>query len=388
MIKRLLEKDIARLCRQYPAVAILGARQVGKTTLAKKIASSQSRKMLYLDLENPIDLRKLQDAYSFFADNHDKCIVIDEIQVRPELFSILRSAIDSDRKNGRFILLGSASPQLIKGVSESLAGRIAYRDLNPVFLNELPSKISQNKHWLRGGFPNALLARTDPIYLEWATNFIRSYIERDLSAIFHIEFTTSTLRRLLQMLAHVSGQLWNAEMVGRSLGITAPTVNRYVDYLEAAFIVRRLQPYATNTRKRLVKAPKVFIRDSGVLHGLLLLGNHTQLMGHPNAGNSWEGYVTEQIICAMPAGTEAFFYRTQAGAECDLVLVKGIAVIAAIEIKLSNAPVISKGFYNSIEDLKPKRAFILVPNTDSYKTKDGIEISSVQNFAVNILPKL
>lgn len=374
--------------RQYPAVAILGARQVGKTTLAKQIAASQKKPSLYLDLENPLDVRRLADPFTFLSANKDKCIIIDEVQTIPSLFAVLRSIIDEDRRNGRFILLGSASPQLVKGVSESLAGRIAYRELSPVNFIELPEKISRDKHWLRGGFPQPLLARNDKAATEWMSGFVRSYVERDLSFLFGVELTPNIIRRVLSMLAHVNGAVWNAEMMARSLGITAPTVNRYIDFLEGAFLVHRLPAFYVNTRKRLVKAPKVYIRDSGLLHQLSGVSNMLSLKGHPVVGSSWEGYIVEQVNQLKPAGTDLYYYRTQTGAEYDIVLANGIHPIACAEIKLNNAPHISKGNFQSIADLKTKKNFVVVPDIEEYKTKDGIIICNMRTFLAKYLPKL
>ncbi|HEX8356447.1 MAG TPA: ATP-binding protein, partial [Segetibacter sp.] len=281
MIERKLNNEIKGLLRRFPAVAILGARQVGKTTMAKQIASEQKKPTLYLDLENPLDVRRLEDPFTFLTDNKDKCIIIDEVQTIPSLFAVLRAVIDKDRRNGRFILLGSASPQLVKGVSESLAGRIAYRELSPVNLAELPGKISMNKHWLKGGFPSALLARSDKTAAEWINSFVRSYIERDLAYLFGVDLSGTTIGRLMSMLAHVNGSVLNVEMISRSLGVTAPTVNRYIDFLEGAFLVHRLPAFFINTRKRLVKAPKIYIRDSGLLHQLSNVPDVNTLMGHP-----------------------------------------------------------------------------------------------------------
>jgi uncharacterized protein len=388
MIQRQLQKEITALMKQYPAVAILGARQVGKTTLAKQIAASQKKPSLYLDLENPLDVRRLADPFTFLSANKDKCIIIDEVQTIPSLFAVLRSIIDEDRRNGRFILLGSASPQLVKGVSESLAGRIAYRELSPISFIELPEKISRDKHRLRGGFPQSLLARNDKAATEWMSGFVRSYAERDLSFLFGVELTNSIIRRILSMLAHVNGSVWNAEMMARSLGITAPTVNRYIDFLEGAFLVHRLPAFYVNTRKRLVKAPKVYIRDSGLLHQLSGVSNMLSLRGHPVVGSSWEGYIVEQVNQLKPAGTDLYYYRTQVGAECDMVITKGIHPIACAEIKLNNAPHISKGNFQSIADLKTKKNFVVVPDIEEYKTKEGIIICNMQTFFTKYLPKL
>jgi predicted AAA+ superfamily ATPase len=387
VIERRLHNEIKSLLRQFPAVAILGARQVGKTTMAKQIAAVQKRPTLYLDLENPLDVRRLEDPFTFLWDNKDKCIILDEVQTIPALFSVLRSVIDSGRRNGRFILLGSASPQLVKGVSESLAGRIAYRELSPVNLMELPEKISMQKHWLRGGFPSALLARSDKAAFEWINSFVRSYIERDLGNLFGVALSGSITGRLLSMLAHTQGSVWNAEMMGRSLGITAPTVNRYVDFLEGAFLVHRLPAFFINTRKRLVKAPKVYIRDSGLLHQLSNVANINTLKGHPVVGSSWEGYVVEQINQLKPAGTELYYYRTQAGAEYDIVLARGIKPVACVEVKLNNAPAISKGNFQSIEDLGTKKNFVVVPDAEEFRTKDGIVICNLQTLLTKYLTK-
>ncbi len=388
MIIRLLQAKVNALLKEFPAVTILGARQVGKTTLAKQVVASLKKETLYLDLENPLDYRKLEDAYSFLTENDDKCIIIDEVQTMPTIFSVLRSVIDAKRTNGRFILLGSASPRLVKGVSESLAGRISYQELSPVNLFELPEKTRMNRHWLRGGFPGALLARSDAAAMMWMNGFARSYIERDLGNLFGVNLSQFTIGRLMSMLAHVNGNPWNAEMIARSLGISAPTVNRYVDYLEAAFIVHRLPAFFTNAGKRLVKAPKVYIRDSGLLHHLSSVNNMNDLKGHPIVGASWEGYVIEQIYQLIPQNLQLFYYRTQAGAECDIVILKGMMPVACAEVKLSNAPSISKGYYQSIDDLGTKKNFIIVPEVEEYKTKDKVIICSLKVFLKKYFLKL
>ncbi|TMI91138.1 MAG: ATP-binding protein, partial [Bacteroidetes bacterium] len=380
--------EILSLLRQFPVVAIVGARQVGKTTLAHQIAAVQKRPSLYLDLENPLDLRRLADPYTFLTDNKDKCIIIDEVQTIPSLFSVLRSVIDEDRRSGKFILLGSASPQLVKGVSESLAGRIAYRELSTINFTELPKKITRDRHWLRGGFPTPLLARTENMAAEWMNNFIRSYVERDLSHLFGVDLTSNIISRLLNMLSHVNGTTWNAEMISRSLGITAPTVNRYIDFLEGAFLVHRLPAFFFNTRKRLVKAPKIYIRDSGVLHRLSNVQNIISLKGHPVVGSSWEGYVVEQVKQMKPKNMDMYYYRTQAGAEYDVVLAKGVHPVACIEIKLSNAPTISKGNLQSIADLKTKKNFVVVPDIEDYKTKEGIVICNIASLLTKHISRL
>ncbi len=389
MIFRQLQQHILNLLKEYPAIAVLGPRQVGKTTLVKTIVKQQKKKpMLYIDIEKPSDARKLNDAETFFHINKNSCVILDEVQIMPELFSILRPAIDEHRKPSRFILLGSASPQLIKGVSETLAGRIAYIELPPIGLLELPKHITQNKHWFRGGFPNALLAKSDESYKKWMDNFIKSYIERDLSFIFNIDFSSATMKNFWSMLAHANGNIWNAETFARSLGIAATTVNRYADYLEAAFIIHRLPAYFMNAKKRLVKAPKVYIRDSGLLHRLVDVQHATDLLGNLIVGASWEGYAVEQLYQNAPSTIRLFYYRTHAGAECDLVLVKGVKVVACIEIKFSNSPTVSKGFFESIKDLKPKYKFVITPSSDEYPYKEGIITTSLFKFLKNHLPSI
>jgi predicted AAA+ superfamily ATPase len=243
------------------------------------------------------------------------------------------------------------------------------------------------KHWLRGGFPSALLARSDKAALEWINSFVRSYIERDLGNLFGVDLSGNTIGRLLSMLAHTNGNVWNAEMMARSLGITSPTVNRYVDFLEGAFLVHRLPAFYINTRKRLVKAPKVYIRDSGLLHQLSNVPDTNTLKGHPVVGSSWEGYVVEQVNELRPSGTDLYYYRTQAGAEYDIVVARGIKPVACIEVKLNNAPTISKGNYQSIADLETKKNFVVVPDAEEYKTKEGIVICSLQTLLTKYLPK-
>jgi uncharacterized protein len=293
MITRSLQHFVEQKLKQSPAVAILGPRQVGKTTLARTLAQGEEKTFTYLDIENPRDKAKLQDAYSFLEKLADQCVVVDEIQLMPELFSLLRPLIDQHRIPGRFILLGSASPSLVKGVSESLAGRISYVELTPVGLQELPDGFDRDTHWFRGGFPEALLADNDKEAKEWLDDFIKSYVERDLAYLFGVELVPATLRNFWSMLAHSSGNIWNAETFARSLGITAPTVLRYAGFLEGGYLIRKLQPWFVNAKKRLIKSPKVYIRDTGILHRLLGIPNLADFYGHPAVGASWEGYVIE-----------------------------------------------------------------------------------------------
>jgi len=379
MIKRNLEALLLQKLERSPAVAILGPRQVGKTTLARQL-KSDGRDRIYLDMENPNDQNKLHDAFSYLTTNENSRIIIDEIQLMPSLFAVLRPVIDAKRTKGRFILLGSASPLLVKGVSESLAGRIAYTELTPIGVTELTEDLDFKTNWFRGGFPEPLLAPNDVYATEWLNDFIRSYVERDLAMLFGVTLSSVTLRNFWSMLAHSNGNLLNAEVFARSLGVSATTVMKYLDFLEGGYMVRRLQPWFVNAKKRLVKSPKTYIRDTGILHRLLNIASLEALYGHPGVGGSWEGYVVEQIFQAKPDHLDLFFYRTQAGAECDLLLVQGITPIACVEIKLSNAPSVSKGFVNCIQDLEPKFSFIITPGSDTYIATQDITIISLESF--------
>lgn len=384
LITRLLQLVVEKTLTRSPAIAILGPRQVGKTTLAKTIAGRQAG-YHYLDMENPQDHQKLADAYTYLQTFQDNCVILDEVQLMPGLFSILRPLIDEHRVPGRFILLGSASPLLIKGVSESLAGRIAYMELTGIGLMELPEEIDYKANWFRGSFPNALLAPTDDDSKNWLNDFIRSYIERDLAHLFDVVLSPVILRNFWSMLAHSNGNIWNAETFARSLGVSAPTVLRYISFLEGSYIVRRLSPWFVNAKKRLIKSPKVYIRDTGLLHRLLNIPDHDSLAGHPGIGGSWESYVIEQIFQQKSPDLDMFYYRTQAGAECDLVLVKGITPLACIEIKLSNTPSISRGFINCTEDLEPKYKFIITPDSVTFTTHHDVVVTSLYHFVTVLL---
>lgn len=384
LIIRNLAAQLKNKLKKSPAIAILGPRQVGKTTLAKSLSSDY----IYLDIENPRDVAKLQDAYTFLESVQDYTVIIDEVQLLPELFSLLRPLIDAKRTPGRFILLGSASPELVKGVSETLAGRISYNELCSIGLTELPNELSFEQHWFRGGFPESILAETDLLSKEWIDDFIVSYVERDLAKMFNVDLAPTLLRNFWSMLAHLNGNLFNGESFARSLGVSAPTVNKYLDFLEGGFLIRRLQPWFVNAKKRLIKSPKTYIRDTGILHRLLNIPGYNDLFGHPAIGASWEGYVIEQIYQMKAKQTDLFFYRTQTGAECDLILVQGITPIACIEIKLSNAPTVSKGFISCIKDLEPKYKYIITPKSETYLSSHDIKITNIKTFLLDILPQI
>ena len=389
MINRRLETQVISLLKTFPAAVILGARQVGKTTLAKGLSKKLKKKVRYLDLERPsvADLLR-RDPETYLASYQDECVILDEIQRMPELFPLLRSLIDDFRKPARFIITGSASPGLLKGASESLAGRVSYSYLNPVGLSEIPKSISMRSHWLKGGFPHPLMMRSPLLRYSWMDSFITTFIERDLPFLFDIKFSPQVMRKLWAMLAHLHGSIMNAESVGRSLDITGTTLKRYLDYLEGAFVIYRLPAFHTNSGKRLVKAPKVFIDDSGILHFLLRIHDEKELHSHPALGNSWEGYVISQIRYAKDSRLDAYYYRTHAGAECDLVLVQGHRVKGCIEIKHSQWPAISKGFYQSAADLKSTSNFVVIPGNENFLTRDGIRIVGLRTFIDKYLPGL
>ena len=377
-IKRDLKKTVSQYLKIFPVVAILGPRQCGKSTLIKSLSNDWDT-VVYLDLQKEVDLNKLSQPTLFFDSNQDKIICLDEIQLVPKLFSVLRSVIDDNRKNGRFILLGSASRDLIQQTSESLAGRIGLLHLSPFSVNEVnfAENFSLNQFWMRGGFPDSYLADDDQSSIIWLENYIRSYIERDIPQL-GFQIPALQLRRLLTMCAHNQGQQLNFSKLGESLGLTHPTIKRYIDLLEQTFIVRTLLPYEINIKKRLVKAPKVFLRDSGILHQLLQITNFNSLLGHPVFGSSWEGIVIENVIVNMPSW-DCFFYRTATGDEIDLILTKGNQVIA-IECKASDAPKVTKGFYRSLAVVKPNKTYIIAPTNDTYQIQENVTVIGLANF--------
>ncbi|HXH98977.1 MAG TPA: ATP-binding protein [Sphingobacteriaceae bacterium] len=389
MITRLAAKQLDILLSEFPAIALLGPRQVGKTTLAKSLAKKHQKDILYFDLESDADVAKLKDPDYIFNEYKDHCIILDEVQRVPKLFSQLRPIIDSHRKPGRFILTGSASPDLVKGVSESLAGRIAFNELSPINLVEAKkSTISQSQHWYRGGFPLALTAADDKAFIRWTENFIRTYIERDLSQLFGVKLQEKLIRNFWYMLAANNGGIWNSETYARSLGISGPTIKRYLDFLEGAFLIRQLPAWYVNANKRLVKSPKIYLRDTGLLHVINRVGSAEELPININVGASWEGYVIEQIFQLKPAHIDLYFYRTHHGAECDLLLVNGLKPVMGIEIKYSSNPVLSKGFYTVMDDLKLPEGRVIVPRANSAKLHSNIHSSNLTDFISGRLQEL
>ncbi len=374
MLKRRIQEDIARSLMQFPAVGLIGPRQAGKTTLSKMIAAEYSRPVTYLDLENPQDIQKLDDAQLYLQQFRDNLIVLDEAQRKPELFPLLRSLIDQDRRPGRFMILGSASPSLKRQASESLAGRIAYHELSPFTLDEIADdKADFNKLWLRGGYPESYLAQSDEFATRWMQNFIQTHLERDLP-VLGVRVPATTLYRFWTMAAHCNSQLWNASRLAGSLGVDSKTARRYLDILEDTFMIRQLQPFFGNVKKRLVKSPKVYIRDTGLLHTLLKIYNYDDLSANPVLGASWEGFCLEQIMALKPSKYDAYFYRTQsaAAAEIDLVLTKGLKVEIAIEIKYSLAPKLTRSSTNAINEVAPLKTWIVYPGEESYPIKKEV----------------
>jgi predicted AAA+ superfamily ATPase len=369
MIPRSLQSRVERSLGRHPIVALLGPRQVGKTTLAKAILRDAARPAAYLDLELPSDANKLQDPELYLGRLPESLVILDEIQRLPGLFPVLRALVDQHRVPGRFLLLGSASPDLLRESSESLAGRIVYHELGPLGIDEVKPI---ERLWLRGGYPESFLANDEEASSEWRRAFVATYLERDIPQL-GIQVPAARLRRFWTMLAHGHGQLWNASRLAASLGLSAPTVRHYLDILEGTFIARVLQPYHANVGKRLTKSPKVYLRDSGILHTLLGLGTMDDLLGHPAVGSSWEGFVLEQILGTAMKGRSPFFYRTAAGAEVDLVLLSGRERPVAVEVKYSAAPSPGKGFWNAYRDLGCERGFVVYPGEEAYPLAEGVE---------------
>ena len=385
MIPRRTHRIVANALSRQAAVALIGPRQVGKTTLAYEIAERTDA--LYLDLESSVDRAKLADARFFLAEYEDRLVVLDEIHRAPGLFPELRGMIDQGRRRGkrtgRFLILGSASVDLLRQSGESLAGRIEYVPLNPFdVLDVSPEVASTTELWVRGGFPDSLLAASGDDSLIFRRNLIRTYLERDISEFTGRRIPAETLERLWTMLAHGQGALLNASKLAASLMVSSPTVAGYIDLLVDLLLVRRLRPFYSSTGKRLVKSPKIYIRDSGLVHALLGLDSHNALIGHPVAGASWEGFVIENLLAAAPPGTAAHFYRTQAGAEIDLVLeLPGESAPWAIEVKLGLTPSIGRGFYNACEDIAPQRAFIVYSGDDRYPLSTDVEAIGLRAMA-------
>lgn len=384
MIARRIGKRLTELVNTYPAVGLLGPRQAGKTTLALEIAAQ--RPSVYLDLESVTDLAKLADAERYFADHEDELVVLDEVHRVPGLFQTLRGAIDRGRRRGktaaRFLLLGSAAIDLLKQSGETLAGRISYLELATFDALEVPAT-ELEKLWVRGGFPSSFLAPDDAASLKWRQDFVRTYLEREIPQLGP-RIPAETLRRFWTMIAHSQSGLLNAANLARGLGVDGKTVARYLDLLVDLLLVRRLPAWDRNPRKRLVKSPKVMVRDTGIVHVLLGLRNKEDLLGHPVAGQTWESLVIETLIAAAPEGTEASFYRTAAGAEIDLVLALPNHHLWAVEIKRSSAPKIEKGFHLACSDLKPEERFVVYSGTERFSVGHGVDAIGLPGLAARL----
>ncbi|MEO6831565.1 MAG: ATP-binding protein [Chitinophagaceae bacterium] len=381
MIHRNAEKEIENLLKTFPAVGVLGPRQVGKTTLAEAIATSYDPTPIYLDLESPTDFAKLREPEAYFELHKGRLIILDEIQRTPELFPVLRGVIDRRRRDGyrtgQFLILGSSSLDLLRQSSESLAGRIAYKDLSGLTAAEIDfaKEGERDKLWLRGGFPDSFLAENDAAAFVWRTNFISTYLERDIPQLSP-RIPGVTLRRLWTMLAHNQAAQVNFTKLAANLDIAGPTAKRYVELLEDLLLIRTLKPWAGNIGKRLVKSPKIYIRDSGLTHALLNLKTLDDVLGHPVVGASWEGFVLENLLSCLPDGVTAWFYRTAAGAEIDLVIEANMQHKYAIEIKRSMTPTVSKGFNLGCEDIKATKQFVVYPGMEMFPiSKEVIAIS-------------
>lgn len=373
MFQRKSALEIRHQLGLSPAVAILGARQIGKTTLAKQIAA-EFPDSIYLDLENAQARAKLDQADVFFEANRHRLVVLDEIQNAPELFSTLRGEIDADRRPGRFLILGSASFKLLQQ-SQSLAGRLALVDMAPLLLSEVHQSFEDIQTlWVRGGFPGSYTAPQDDASWIWRDAFVRHFLHTDLPAL-GINVEPELMRRFWRMVAHLHGQLFNASSIAASLGVSSPTVTRYLDHLVQSLMLRRLEPYHANLGKRLVKSPKIYVRDSGLLHHLLGMRNVHDLMGHPNTGASWEGFCIEQICNHLPTGASVSFYRTAAGAELDVVVETGRET-TGFEIKFSSAPKVSKGFWQACEDIGVHKAYVMAPVQEGWAMAKDVQVVS------------
>lgn len=375
-LPRALEAEARAALRRAPAVAILGPRQCGKSTLARRIAAGRSE-AVYLDLELPSDRAKLAEPELFLARHADRLVCLDEVQRAPEIFAVLRSLVDARRRPGRFLVLGSASRALLRQSSETLAGRIAYLELTPFLATEAAARAGSERLWLRGGFPESLLARSEAASLAWRRNFVRTFLERDLPQL-GVRIPAATMERFWRMCAHHHGQILNQSQLGAALGASHVTVRGYLDLMAATFMLRMLPPLLPNLRKRLVKSPRLYLRDTGILHALLDIDSADELAAHPVRGASWEGWVIENAIAAA-AGWRAHFYRAATGAELDLVLERGRRRIA-VECKASAAPALGPSFWNALDDIGADEAWVVAPVRQGYPIGKGARVASLLEF--------
>ncbi|MBN1798036.1 MAG: ATP-binding protein [Spirochaetales bacterium] len=384
-VPRKIKAKIYENLSVFPVVCIVGPRQCGKSTLAKKIIG-ETEGVVYLDLELTSDLAKLRDPEVFFRENNNRLVCLDEIQRLPEIFPLIRGICDLTGRPGQFLMLGSASPKLLRQSSESLAGRIGYLELSPFLVTELGYEVLRT-HWLRGGFPRSYLAENESLSLLWRENFLNSFIERDIPA-HGFNISSNLLRRLLTMLAHSTGQVINKSGLAESLGVTPPTIAAYLDILENTYFIKTIRPYHANIKKRLVKNPKVFIRDTGIIHSLLGIQSTNDLLGHMVYGNSWESYVLAHLNAVLPDWA-IYFYRTSDGSEIDFILESGKSRIA-IECKVSSSPRLGAGFYHGLELLKIDDACVISPliRSEEYTVKNNITVCSIDRFLTEKLPSI
>lgn len=374
-VSRSIEKKLNKALTRSPAIAILGPRQCGKSTTAKVLL--ERIPSVYLDLQDRVDRNKLSEPELFFDAYRDKLICLDEIQRLPEFFSVLRSEIDKDRRPGRFLILGSASRDLIKQSSESLAGRISYIDLTPFFLEELTGRVSWRDLWIRGGFPDSVLAENDGNSFDWRLNFIRTFMERDIPALgFNIPIPV--IERLWLLLAHYHGQTINYQKLSTAADTAIPTLKKYLAILEQTYMLRMLRPATPNLKKRLVKSPKIYLRDSGILHALLDIDAYDYLLANPTVGASWEGFVIENILAQFDRWKPSFL-RTSNGAEIDLMLEQADRR-HLFECKLSKAPKASRGFYELVDIMKPESAWVIAPVDTPFEIKKGIVVCPLESL--------
>lgn len=379
MIYRNLTSRLKHSLNHFPVTAILGPRQCGKSTLARHLLSELNTEAIYLDLERPSDLQKLEDAEWFLTRQKGKLVCLDEIQRKPELFSVLRSIVDENGGNGQFLILGSASRDLIKQSSESLAGRIIFKNLTPFLWDEIQKETTLEHYMIKGGFPRSILADVR-VSMQWRESFISTFLERDL--LQFAGFNSVSMRRLWQMLAHSNGQTANFSALGSSLGLSHTSIRKYIDLLEGTFMVRQLHPYEGNTKKRLVKSPKVYITDSGLTTALLKLRTFEEAAGHPVFGSLWESVVIENVKGHYP-GLDLSFYRSSHGNEMDLVISDGTSEIA-VECKSTLSPNVSRGNYAAIEDIDPSKTFVVIPGEKGYPMKENIDVVSLSELIEQI----
>lgn len=381
MIHRILDEELQFRLQYFPAICILGLRQVGKTWLVRKWVQANPEKYMYLDLENPEDLIKLEAPMLFLKAQAHRTVVLDEVQGMPSLFPMLRSLIDMDRKPGRFILLGSASPDLFRDSAESLAGRISYVHLHPFVLSETSG--DWQKIWVRGGMPAAFLEENERARKLWVTDFIQTYFQKDLPQL-GMPANPAVSYRLFQLLAATHGNLLNMQSLAKNLQLTHTSISRYLSFFENAFLIQLLQPYSVNLSKRLVKTPKCYVADSGLVHNLLHLHSFEQVMGHPVGGFTFEGMVLQHIRCLLPEGCSLYFYRTHDGAELDFVIERGGKIVMAIDAKLSNTPAITRGTTIALQDIGNPPMLVVTPEAHGFWLREGIEVIHLAGLAGKI----